>query len=156
MGRVVAALLAGALTHVLWDSFTHASGHVVAVFPVLRARVLGGHGPPVFKLLQHASTLIGFGLLALWGRRWYLGSAGFRAVEDPVAVRTKAVLLALLTLPAAAAGLAVSWARFRGAPQTYRALQLALGRGLAVSGTVFLLTLLATALAWRIYRRRAP
>ncbi|MGH9884432.1 MAG: DUF4184 family protein, partial [bacterium] len=92
-GRVVAALLAGALTHVAWDSFTHAWGYFVAVFPVLRARLSDGHGPPVFKLLQHASTLVGFALLALWGRRWSLASPAVRTVEDPVAVRTKAVLL---------------------------------------------------------------
>lgn len=53
--------LLGALTHLVWDSFTHRSG-----FFVLRIGMLSkyfnilGIQIPIYKILQHGSTLIGF------------------------------------------------------------------------------------------------
>jgi len=66
-----AGALLGALSHVAWDSFTHASG-----WAVLRIRVLANpielgvlNRIPAFKLLQHGSTAAGLIVLILWGRR---------------------------------------------------------------------------------------
>jgi Domain of unknown function (DUF4184) len=57
-GRPVALVVAvglGAVTHDVWDAFTHAGGWAVAALPALRQPVAPfGLGPvPVYKLLQH-------------------------------------------------------------------------------------------------------
>lgn len=51
-GNVVLSVLIGAVTHVVWDGFTHRTGFAVeALAPWLDA--------PVYRVLQHASTLFG-------------------------------------------------------------------------------------------------
>ena len=60
-------VLIGALTHVLWDGFTHRFGIGVKVFPVLNTTVnlASGAVVPVWSLLQHLSTGVGLTLLAV-------------------------------------------------------------------------------------------
>jgi hypothetical protein len=68
----IAALVAGAATHVLWDSFTHASGGMVRSFDFLRAHVfsIAGREFQVFNILQHLSSAFGVAvLLAMYGVR---------------------------------------------------------------------------------------
>jgi hypothetical protein len=60
---VCAALLFGALTHIVWDAFTHGNGLVVCSMPVL-AEPVGGF--PVYRYLQHGSTLAGFITIGYW------------------------------------------------------------------------------------------
>ncbi len=65
------ALLAGAVTHVLWDSFTHSYGRMVERYDVLAIPFAGtrGGGIPLYRVLQHASTVLGFLILALMAVR---------------------------------------------------------------------------------------
>jgi len=57
---VLLSVLVGAITHLLWDSFTHTHGYFVQLFPELNNTVpVLGQQFPVFKLLQHTSTLVG-------------------------------------------------------------------------------------------------
>lgn len=51
----VPCVVLGALTHLVWDSFTHANGWAVERVPFLTADV----GLPVFKLAQYSSGLVG-------------------------------------------------------------------------------------------------
>jgi hypothetical protein len=66
------AIVAGAATHLLWDSFTHRGRWGTRLFPRLNETALAmwGHAIPGFKLLQYGSTLIGLPclvlLLAIW------------------------------------------------------------------------------------------
>ena len=65
------ALIFGALTHIVWDAFTHKSGFAVAYFSALREPVhLLGASVPVFHLLQHVSTLFGVLVLAYTYLKW--------------------------------------------------------------------------------------
>ncbi|MFI1996574.1 DUF4184 family protein [Actinoplanes sp. NPDC020271] len=64
--RVVAGLGVGALTHVVWDSFTHADGWAVRHLPALQQH-LGGLG--VYEWAQYASGLFGLIVLTMWFRR---------------------------------------------------------------------------------------
>ncbi len=67
---VLASLAIGAATHVSWDAFTHANTLVVRQFEVLRTPVtLGGMTIPLFKLLQHLSTLAGALAIGVWFAR---------------------------------------------------------------------------------------
>ena len=69
--QVVLCLLLGALTHIGWDLFTH-PGPIVSSFPLLAVNLvtLGWYRLYVYKVLQHASTLLGLALLARWTRAW--------------------------------------------------------------------------------------
>jgi hypothetical protein len=70
IGTVVALIVSaaiGATSHLVWDSFTHANGwgetHIAALRTMVDVPVLG---PTVaFRVLQHASTLIGLTVLAI-------------------------------------------------------------------------------------------
>ncbi len=65
------SLLLGAMTHIVWDAFTHASGFAVAYFDILREPVeIAGFHTHVFHLLQHLSTLIGVGGLVYYYWQW--------------------------------------------------------------------------------------
>lgn len=67
---VVASAFVGALTHVVWDSFTHYDGYFVRQFPdVFRAQVTGAWD--VNRVFQYASTVGGCLVLAVWLYRWY-------------------------------------------------------------------------------------
>jgi Domain of unknown function (DUF4184) len=70
---IVVSILVGVLTHLVWDSFTHANTwlyrhwpalHVPAKLPILGAT-------PIYKLFQHGSTAFGIGVLLIWLLVWY-------------------------------------------------------------------------------------
>ncbi len=68
---VTVSLAVGALTHVLWDTFTHGGGALVRAFPVLReVGTLWGHPVWSYRVLQNASTLLGAAVLAGAALRW--------------------------------------------------------------------------------------
>lgn len=57
---VVISILIGSASHLLWDSFTHENGFFVKVIPSLAKTIeISGKHIPIFKILQHISTLIG-------------------------------------------------------------------------------------------------
>lgn len=57
--------LFGMLTHVVWDSFTHINGYMVLTFPTVFTKIyrIYGFDLPLYKFLQHGSTLLGFILI---------------------------------------------------------------------------------------------
>jgi hypothetical protein len=69
---IVASLLIGAWTHVLWDAFTHKQGWFVLHSPLLQTPVasLQGHKLCVFHLLSYLSTFVGTGWLFLVFDKW--------------------------------------------------------------------------------------
>jgi len=92
---VLLSLLVGIATHLAWDALTHAGS-----FPILETRVAGGIY--LHQLLQHTSTLLGTGFLAVWIRR------KLRATQPMAVVRVLddrlryAVMAAMTGLPASA------------------------------------------------------
>jgi hypothetical protein len=60
------AVVVGALTHVVWDSFTHAGRWGVEVVPWLHTEHLG---LPGYTWAQYASGFLGLAVLVVWGRR---------------------------------------------------------------------------------------
>lgn len=69
---VLMSLLSGAATHLVWDSFTHPGTAVVDALPALQVLLVSVSGYDMFgyKVLQHASSVVGMMLLALWLGRW--------------------------------------------------------------------------------------
>jgi hypothetical protein len=57
---VIISILIGAMSHLFWDSFTHIHGYSVQTFLILqRTFNLAGNQIPIYKLLQHLSSLLG-------------------------------------------------------------------------------------------------
>ncbi len=103
---VAAAILVGAVSHLLWDSFTHYQGWSVRHFPVLwtMVHIAGSAYLPLFRILQHVSTLVGLVALVIWARRW-LGRQppAARAYTDEArsrAIRVVAMLLCAVEMGA--------------------------------------------------------
>ncbi len=99
---VVAAVWFGALTHVVWDAFTHEGRWGVEAVAFLDASVsIGGVAVPGYAVFQHGASLVGLPLLA-----WLIARAIRRQAPVPVSagmsagwrVGIAAVLLALPTL----------------------------------------------------------
>ncbi|WP_375560353.1 DUF4184 family protein [Bernardetia sp. OM2101] len=62
---VIFSLLLGVFSHLFWDGFTHHDGFFVELFSVLQTKT-AFYSIPVFKILQHFSTLIGGFCIAFW------------------------------------------------------------------------------------------
>jgi len=57
---VILSLLIGAFSHLLWDSFTHDTGFFAKRLSILQGNLhFGTRTLPVFKVLQHLSTILG-------------------------------------------------------------------------------------------------
>jgi len=65
------AVMLGAATHILWDSFTHANTPMVDQVPALETTQveLFGKQFPLFRFLQHTSTVVGLVVLSAWAVR---------------------------------------------------------------------------------------
>jgi hypothetical protein len=68
---VVGALLVGALTHLVWDNFTHENSHAFRAIPMLGYGAdFFGHPLAMYRWLQLVSSLVGLALviaaLVLW------------------------------------------------------------------------------------------
>jgi hypothetical protein len=130
---LVGAILLGAVTHLAWDAFTHHDRAVVVHWSLLRRTVeLGSLGAvPVYKLLQHGSTVVGLALLGLWLAR-VLARTQPIAVEPRLASHQRGLRLAGLVLISLAAGIA--WASLT-TPASPHAVQFFLGRWIVATTT---------------------
>lgn len=63
-----AAVILGAATHIIWDSFTHRGTAVVDALPGLHAVAFHANGWRVrwFVVLQHLSSMVGMLVLMIW------------------------------------------------------------------------------------------
>lgn len=99
LGWLVGSLVVGVLTHVVWDSFTHADGALVGRVALLREPVVAGLD--VARVLQHVSTAVGGLVLVVWGVRRL---AAWRAAGGRLGVtRGRAAVLGVLVVAAVSA-----------------------------------------------------
>ena len=62
---VIISIIIGALSHLFWDSFTHIHGYFVENLDIYKNNYsVAGKEIPLYKIMQHSSTLIG-GLIIL-------------------------------------------------------------------------------------------
>jgi len=60
------SLFIGAVSHILWDGFTHPNGYFVKLLPMLSNRLqFGNHPVVVYKAIQHISTVSG-AIVIIW------------------------------------------------------------------------------------------
>jgi len=104
---IVLSLLLGAITHIVWDSFTHSSGWMVQQLAILRTPIIdiSQKAIKLHNILQHGSTLLGIGLLSYWYYRWFR-----QAPKEPIAAltcfstRTKWLIILIIGLSASGIG----------------------------------------------------
>lgn len=99
---VVVSIVAGALTHFAWDALTH-EGAVVEAFPALEAVVLafGAYELRAHQVLQHASTVLGTGLLAWWTWQKLRTAPTAPPSTVPMPATARTAIVALLAIVAA-------------------------------------------------------
>jgi len=98
LGWTVVSAAIGALTHVLWDSFTHYDGYFVRHYrDVFTAQVTSAWD--VNRVLQYLSTVGGCLILAIWLYRWYRRTAPETVASgDQVPSWVRYVVLAAVVL----------------------------------------------------------
>jgi hypothetical protein len=108
------SVVVGALTHVLWDSFTHGDGYFVRRLPdFFRAEVTATWD--VNRVLQYASTVGGCLVLAVWLYRWFRRTTPSSVPTDLVPSWARyAVLAGVLLFGAAGAAVQLSGAELAG------------------------------------------
>jgi hypothetical protein len=150
---VLVSLLAGAATHVAWDSFTHEDGAMVRRISMLSAPLFTwrGHTLLVCRALQLASSLIGLAVLAAWGLEWYRRTAP-RAPSPGLSVAGRAILLAVLLVPGIAVGLAAAWGAPYAGSDAMRRLQIFADYFIFNGGRVFVPGLPIVGAVWRLAR----
>ncbi|QPC48243.1 DUF4184 family protein [Mangrovibacillus cuniculi] len=89
--------LFGMFTHVAWDSFTHLNGKVVQTFPKIftHTYTLISYSIPLYKFLQHGSTLFGLLLIASY---IFFKAKSQRQVHSKTSFREKGFFWATLCL----------------------------------------------------------
>ncbi|HSL47041.1 MAG TPA: DUF4184 family protein [Anaerolineales bacterium] len=65
---ILLSLLAGSVTHVVWDSFTHSYGRIVERFPGFFHTSIAGI--PLYDIFQDGGTILGLGFIVYWLARW--------------------------------------------------------------------------------------
>ncbi|MEU4509631.1 DUF4184 family protein [Nonomuraea wenchangensis] len=101
---VVAALLAGMATHLVWDAFTQAGGFAVAHWQALRQPVAGAHR--VFNVLMYVSSAGGLVILAGWLVRWYRRAPVRPGRWPGLAGRARGLVVTAVSLATAAGAVA--------------------------------------------------
>jgi len=156
---VVVSLLCGAITHLLWDAFTHENGPAVVAIPILHSYLfsIGTYRVHVYNILQHGSTLAGLALLSVWSWRWLI-QAPLRADPLPVELSSGlkvAVVVAIAVVP----GVVGCWTGMQalGERTGMSALQIFAKKAIFTGMPVFGLAILVYGIGWHLWRlRTAP
>lgn len=98
---LVGSLGLGALTHLLWDAFTHGSGFGFEELPILGQSLAGlpAYERQPYHLLQHGSTLLGAAALVVAARRWIARAPVVVGSDAVAASRRRNARLAIALLP---------------------------------------------------------
>lgn len=99
---IVASILVGIATHLLWDSFTHRGTWLYVRWPLLRQTF---HLPfegniPLYKALQHGSSVLGVGVVLIWLVLWYRRNGATVPARGAVPITKRIAILAGLIVVA--------------------------------------------------------
>ena len=101
-------LFLGAVTHVVWDGFTHDDGWAAGSFPQIKDPIITFARSEIrwSGLLQYGSSLLGLGLLAWWSWQWYrTAPAGWAPADSPFLRRARPVIAAAIIIFGTGAGI---------------------------------------------------
>jgi membrane-bound metal-dependent hydrolase YbcI (DUF457 family) len=102
IARASIAILIGAVTHLLWDSFTHHETFVTDAFPALLGPTPGISWLPIYHLLHGLSSVVGIVILVRWAR--HLHRLPAKSLIRPYKIRERARIGALWLLLAVTLG----------------------------------------------------
>jgi hypothetical protein len=94
--RASIAIILGAATHLLWDSFTHRGTFVTRAFPALLGPTPGASWMPVYHLLHGLSSIVGLVILANWAQHLHRQPA--KSLIRPYKISERARIRALWVL----------------------------------------------------------
>jgi hypothetical protein len=69
VARAVVAILLGAVTHLVWDNFTHPFTYSTHFFPFLLGPTPGFSWLPIYHFLHGLSSVVGLAVLWIWAHR---------------------------------------------------------------------------------------
>lgn len=99
IGRASIGIVLGAITHLLWDNFTHRETLATTAIPMLSGPTPGFSWLPVYHLLHALSTVVGLVILWMWMRHLHRQPA--RSLIRPYRISEKLRIRALWFLLAA-------------------------------------------------------
>ena len=81
---LIVSIVIGAVTHIAWDSFTHATGYARVFIPSLQIPLftLSGKTIYLYSILQHISTAFGIVILVITYRAWLVRTTLAQAFQD--------------------------------------------------------------------------
>jgi len=95
---IIASLLLGIATHLLWDSFTHSTAWPYHHWLLLRQSfalpIVGSL--PLYKILQHGSTVLGLAILSIWLVHWYRINEPCGPLTKTLSLRRRAAVIAVV------------------------------------------------------------
>jgi hypothetical protein len=152
-------LLGGAVTHLIWDAFTHEGGRGVRLLPMLEEPVayIDGHTVRGLALMQDLNSLIGLVVVALvivYGLR--PGTAADRALPRRLAGRERYAWIAAYLLAAAALTGAFLLIRHRPNANLWQFLPLNYAAIAVLRGLAAALIAVSVALSVRLRRAGEP
>jgi hypothetical protein len=153
---VIASLLVGALSHVIWDAFTHDGTPVVQAIPWLEFQIVSidGYRIFVYKLLQHLSTVVGLLILAGWTARWMVRTPPRPASALPrMKARHRALVATAMILAVATWTLIEAWPALAGG-LSGPTLQAFAFRAAVASLSSVAVVLIAFGIAWHLAMHR--
>jgi len=99
LALIVASILVGIATHLVWDSFTHPQTWLYYHWPFLRQTVF----IPIFgmvrycRVFQYVFTFVGIGILWAWVNRWYHSTKpSHEPCDRQLTPRGRAILLGVI------------------------------------------------------------
>jgi hypothetical protein len=104
--RACLAIVLGAITHIVWDAFTHQRTFVTRAWTALTGPMPGWSWMPIYHFLHGLSSVVGMVILIVWARRLHRQPA--RSLIRPYKVSDRALMgsrwfLAIATLLVGAA-----------------------------------------------------
>ena len=105
---IVVSVLLGIATHLIWDSFTHSTTwlyrHWSALRQPHRLPIMGQ--VPLYKILQHGSTIVGLTILLIWFYFWYRATpASTEALGPQISGARKMAIIGVMTAVALVAAM---------------------------------------------------
>jgi membrane-bound metal-dependent hydrolase YbcI (DUF457 family) len=94
--RASIAILLGAVTHLLWDSFTHHGTFATRAFPFLERPVPVASWMPVYHLLHGLSSIFGLAMLYYWAQHLHRQPAKSLLRPYQISERARVAALGLL------------------------------------------------------------
>lgn len=155
---VAISIVVGAITHVVWDGFTHANEGMVARWEPLRAEAFQFMGRTfyVHTVLQHGGTLLGLMIVGVWVCQWYWVTApqpesGSWQMKE----RWRWPMRMFLLLPPTIGGVMNGWLHLDGA-KGLSALHSFLFYAAVSSMGLLVATWVILGIIWRISEPRTP